>query len=144
MAHSENGGCSANRGKLFYWRRASGANSIPLQMLSQSSIRVQVSVAGDVQSGHGHAKRGTRVGFCYIQIHEDLLVAEVGRLLSLQIAIQKKIIRYRQDNLSRAFVFVFNAEAVFDKSSLRYDAKVSQLQYKILRHGVSPSGMTRL
>lgn len=96
-------------------------------MLSQFSIRVQVSVSSDVQSGHGHAKRGTRVGIYYIQIHEDLLVAEVGRLLSLQIAIQKKIIRYRQDYLPSALVFVFNAEAVFDKSGLRYDTKVSQL-----------------
>jgi len=96
-------------------------------MLSQFSIRVQVPVASDVQSGHRHAKRGIRVGIYYIQIHEDLLVAEVGCLLGLQIAIQKKIIRYRQDYLSSAFVFVFNAEAVFDKSGLRYDTKVSQL-----------------
>ncbi|HTY64346.1 MAG TPA: hypothetical protein VMG30_19000 [Acidobacteriota bacterium] len=106
--------------------------NISSQMFSQFSIRVQVPVMGDIQSGHRDAKRKMRVGFFNLQTHEDHLVAEVGRLLKLQIIFQKKVIRYRQDNLLNTLIFVFDAKAVFDKSDLRYDTKVPQLQNKIL------------
>jgi hypothetical protein len=101
---------------------------------------MQIPVMSDVQSAHRYTSGDIGGGFLIVHIRENLLVAEIGSFLELQVVIAEEGIIYRQDYQSITAILTFNAKAVFNKSGLRHCTKIFQLQNEVIRHGVISFG----